>query len=406
MCCLGIVSVPSSYIFVCHPLFGSCFQNAENPVLYRKVYSKVESMRWLKICSAFIAGAVAIPRPVLLDCDPGGDDVFAIMLLCSAHRRKVIDLVGVTTAAGNHDDPNNVYRVAYLSLQFWGCGDVPVSKGESPGQRESDGFFGADGLWGLSSLLGDCSNGACGEDRAPRSADTIAKQIKFHQQELVIVATGPLTNLALAERNDPGVLSRAREVVIMGGAVAHEGNAAHSSEYNIWFDGPSSRVVFLEANIKNFVIFPLDATQHILFGRDHITNIIRSVGNTTKMEFLDKLWAKGAYNCFMHGENSDSVMVHDIAPVLYLFYPSIFTFNRLLVNVDNDGRTWADLRLKPDALVHPVTKRQISANAWVAVQVDSAKALLLASKDLAGLITDLADEPVQSNFSALKHAEL
>ena len=351
-----------------------------------------------------IAGAMAIPRPVLLDCDPGGDDVFAIMMLCAAHRRKIIDLVGVTTVTGNNVDPNSVYRVAYLSLKYFGCPDVPVSFMGSKPTREDQGgdnFFGEDGLWGLTSLLGECSDGSCGENDAERSVDTIVKQIERHGEELIIIPIGPLTNLALAERKHPGILAKAREVVIMGGAITHAGNAAAGSEYNIWFDGPSAQTVFLEANIKNFVIFPLDVTSHILFDRHHMTTVIRAVGNTTHVQFLDKLWAKGVQGCFKFGSNSDSLTVHDLAPVLYLFYPKVFSFSRMLVHVDEAGLTWADSRLKTDALVHPGTKRQCAANAWVADTVDAERALLVASRDIAQLMIDLSDEPVKNHFSAL-----
>ena len=55
---------------------------------------------------------------------------------------------------------------------------------------------------------------------------------------------GPLTNLALALRQAPDIVSRVSRCVVMGGAACTNGNVTPAAEYNIWCDPEAARIVF------------------------------------------------------------------------------------------------------------------------------------------------------------------
>src|SRR5690606_21359336 len=61
---------------------------------------------------------------------------------------------------------------------------------------------------------------------------------------LLLVALGPLTNIALALRLDPTLPSRVARLVVMGGAVTGHGNITPSAEFNVFFDPEAAHIVF------------------------------------------------------------------------------------------------------------------------------------------------------------------
>ncbi len=103
------------------------------------------------------------------------------------------------------------------------------------------------------------------------AANFLIRQVRQYPGEVTIIAMGPLTNLALAQRLDPEFASLARELVYMGGSlnpqqeldsVAAEQFArefAHSPrrEFNIRFD-PEAAAITLRAPWKRIVMVPVD----------------------------------------------------------------------------------------------------------------------------------------------------
>jgi pyrimidine-specific ribonucleoside hydrolase len=172
-------------------------------------------------------------RPVILDCDPGHDDAMAI-LLAARH----FDLLGVTTVSGNVDVERttlNARRVVELAGLH-----VPVARGcaaplvEPP--RHVPEVHGSSGLDGY-------------EFPPPRAPVDPRHGVEFlietvrAREGVTVIATGPLTNLAMALRRAPEIGPLIREISVMGGSVTL-GNSTPAAEFNIRFDPEAADIVF------------------------------------------------------------------------------------------------------------------------------------------------------------------
>lgn len=106
------------------------------------------------------------------------------------------------------------------------------------------------------------------------AVEFIIEMIHRYPGEVTILAIGPLTNIALAMRQDPDIVPLIKEIVIMGGQIYVPGNSyIGAGETNWWFDPESARVV-LRANVSRKII-PLDVTNTVQITDDiydQITN--------------------------------------------------------------------------------------------------------------------------------------
>jgi inosine-uridine nucleoside N-ribohydrolase len=174
---------------------------------------------------------------VLLDCDPGIDDALAIAFACG---HLGLDLRAVTTVGGNV--PLAQTTVNALSvLELAGRPDVPVAAG-SPGpllQPLADARL-VHGETGL------------GEARLPapsrpavaaHAIDLMKETVSAAPGEITLIATGPLTNVALALRRYPELAGQVADFVIMGGS-AGRGNVTPAAEFNIATDPEAAAIVF------------------------------------------------------------------------------------------------------------------------------------------------------------------
>ncbi|MGN6481102.1 nucleoside hydrolase [Luteibacter sp.] len=175
--------------------------------------------------------------PLLIDTDPGVDDALAI-LMAHAHT----DVAALTVAAGNVGLKHTV-RNARTLVDLVGAA-TPVFAGcPSPLVRapEEDAAF----------VHGEDGFGDVGFPEPKHVAESehaalaLIRLTRERPGELTLVALGPLTNLALAVRLDPGFPQRVKRLVIMGGAVTGHGNTGKvPAEFNIGFDPEAAHVVF------------------------------------------------------------------------------------------------------------------------------------------------------------------
>src|SRR4051812_32844446 len=182
-----------------------------------------------------------MPRKIILDCDPGHDDAVALLL---AHGNPDIDLVGVTTVMGNQT-LDKVTRNALSVARVAGITGVPFAKGAArPLVRQVET---AESIHGESGLDGPVlPEPAIELDERPAAQFLIDTIMASEPGEITLVATGALTNLALAVRLEPRIVDRVREVVLMGGG-AHVGNWSPVAEFNIVIDPEAASIVFNEA---------------------------------------------------------------------------------------------------------------------------------------------------------------
>ena len=176
--------------------------------------------------------------PVFADVDTGVDDAMALVYLLASGDA---ELVGIGSTAGNVP-VQQVCRNNLGLLELCRVTGMPVSKGsEQPVTaplRTAEDTHGPEGL-GYAQLPST--------DRAAHRArrrQAWVRAAHAHPGELIGVATGPLTNLALALRAEPALPKLLRRLVIMGGAFAYRGNTTPVAEWNISVDPEAAAEVF------------------------------------------------------------------------------------------------------------------------------------------------------------------
>jgi len=298
---------------------------------------------------------------LLLDCDPGHDDAIALLLALGSDE---VELRGVTTVAGNQTlekTTANAIRV----LELAGREDVPVAAGASrPLVRELHVAANVHGETGLD-----------GPDLPPPQAEPSSLHaVDFLAENLdgaTLVATGPLTNIALLLARYPE--ARPERIVLMGGAIA-EGNVTPAAEFNIWADPEAAARVF--ASGLDVTMVGLDVTHRALVTGAHAEQL-RASGRVAKAvaELLDFY---GVFHREVYG--FDGSPVHDAVALAHVIDPTALEIERLNVRVDCEsalcrGRTVVDVWRRTG----------LEPNANVAVGIDSERFLALLLERLARL---------------------
>jgi inosine-uridine nucleoside N-ribohydrolase len=265
---------------------------------------------------------------ILLDCDPGHDDAIALLLALGSPE---LELLGVTTVAGNQTLEKctaNALRV----LEHVGRGDIPVAAGaDRPLVREQRVAANVHGETGLD---GPDLPPAQGTPVDQHAADFLAERIA---PDVVLVPTGPLTNVALMLARHPDV--RPERIVLMGGAIA-EGNVTPAAEFNIWADPEAAARVF--ASGIDLTMIGLDVTHKALFADRHAQRLEGRAGTMVR-ELL------GFYNRFHQDVYGfDGSPIHDALAVAQVFRPDLVETKHRGVKVDTGpeisrGRTYVDL---------------------------------------------------------------
>jgi len=265
-----------------------------------------------------------VSTKIVIDCDPGHDDAMAILLALASPE---VELIGVTTVAGNQTLDKTIHN-ALVTLEIAGRADIPVAAGaDAPLTRT---LRTAAHVHGESGLDGP----DLPEPTAEPSNDDPADWL---QPGVVLVATGPLTNVArLLER---GVAID--RIVWMGGAIG-EGNVTPAAEFNAFVDPEAAAAVF-ESGIEVTMI-GLDVTHKALFTRAHADRL-RGAGSAGRAvaelsDFFQR-FHESRYGF-------DGSPIHDALAVAEVIDPSLVTTIECSVDIETasqfcDGRTVVDL---------------------------------------------------------------
>jgi purine nucleosidase len=275
---------------------------------------------------------------IILDCDPGHDDAVAILL---AWGSPAIDLVAVTTVFGNQSI-EKVTRNALAIARIAGITGIPFARGAHRPLVRASGT--AESIHGDSGLDGPAlPEPALVLD--PRHAVTLITDTVMAAEPgtITLVATGALTNLALAVRTEPRIVARVKEVVLMGGSVAG-GNWSATSEFNIITDPEAAHIVFNEAWPLTMV--GLDAT-HQALATPPVLEAIAAL-DTGPSRFVGELMDFFA-DSYRDAQGFDHPPVHDPVAVAYVIDPTILTVRKAPLDVElrgtlTLGMTVADFR--------------------------------------------------------------
>ena len=261
--------------------------------------------------------------PIVIDCDPGHDDAIAILLALASPE---VELRGIVTVAGNQT-VDKTTRNALKVLELAGRADIPVVRGaDAPLKRT---------LRTAAHVHGE--SGLDGPDLPEPSATTSDEDpATWLEPDVVLVPTGPLTNVAL-------LLERGVEIermVWMGGAMA-EGNITPAAEFNAFVDPEAAAAVFAAGS--DLTMIGLDVTHKALFTRAHADRL-RGTGKAGRVvaELSDffQLFHEQRYG--MNGSP-----IHDALAVAHVIDPTLVTTLHTNVEIETasefcDGRTVVD----------------------------------------------------------------
>ena len=213
-------------------------------------------------------------KKVILDCDVGVDDALALILAFHSPELEVRAVTGVSGNVPVDRVFENIQRVLSLirpnSRPFIARGAEGPLKGKAV---YAHSFHGKDGL-GEATILRE-------EKEDPwkafsgRADELIVEMARQDPEGMTLIATGPLTNVALALQRDPEGMKGLREVVIMGGAVRSGGNITPFAEFNFFVDPLAAKIV-LESGLP-IILVPLDATHQVFLTSEVIEEKVNPI---------------------------------------------------------------------------------------------------------------------------------
>lgn len=262
--------------------------------------------------------------PIIIDCDPGTDDIAALLLARNIER---FDVKAVTTVAGNvalHHTTRNALQL--LSFMGW---DIPVARGADRPLVQplvtAEDIHGKGGMLGLT--LPETDKQA---DEKP-AWDMLYEIAHANQGELEVIAMGPLTNIALALIKYPELKDWIRRIVIMGGAFL-AGNITPAAEFNIYVDPDAAKRVF--ASGIPFHLCPLDVT-HQGFITEQELDRIEGFGSD-EARFFANIVRRGLAVGRLYTEGR-GVALHDPLALLYAADDSYYTCEVCFIGVETRG---------------------------------------------------------------------
>lgn len=272
--------------------------------------------------------AMSSERPrILLDCDPGHDDVIAIVV-AAAHT----DVLAITTVAGNAPLDRTTHN-ACVFRDALGL-DVEVHSGaERPlvAEPKFAGFVhGESGLDGAD--LPEPARGADSNDAVAAIVGTARANPGLH-----LVPTGPLTNIALALRAAPDLVEHVTGISLMGGGTF--GNRTPSAEFNIWADPEAAAIVF-ESGIP-ITMAGLDVTHQFLVDHERIADV--DALGTPFATMIADLFRFFVGNYISRHDQIRGAALHDPLAVMALSHPHLFESTMRHVAVETRGEHTAGM---------------------------------------------------------------
>jgi purine nucleosidase len=303
---------------------------------------------------------------IILDCDPGIDDALAIAF---AHGHPGLNLIGITSVAGNVSLAKTT-RNALAVSEFVGAKDTPVTAGcAAPLVRPA---------WDARTVHGDSGLGGANlpepvnKPAQGHGVDYIIDTVRAAPGEITLVATGPLTNIAMAVRKEPRLTGWVRDFVIMGGS-SGRGNVTPAAEFNIWADPEAAAAVFGAG--WTVTVLGLDVT-------------LKTGSTPTTLARMGELGSLGAellvpaLNQYRSASEPGGPAVHDVCAVVYVAEPSLFGLTSARIEVETAGRLTSGMTVTDFQAQEP--------NALMATAIDTERFWELTLGTYAGLAADMA----------------
>lgn len=265
-----------------------------------------------------------MPKPIIIDCDPGHDDAIAMLLAFA--KPELVKVLAVTIVAGNQTlekTVNNALKV----LSFAGI-ECQVAAGyDRPLLRELEI---APEVHGESGLDGPDLPEPAFQASTKHAVQTIIDEVRASREKVTIVPTGPLTNVAAALVGAPDLKSNIERIVLMGGA-AREGNWTPAAEFNILVDPEAAAIVF-QSGVP-ITMIGLDVTHQALIRQAEVDELLNS-GKKVGVMVGELLEFFGKFHETM---GFDGMPLHDPLAMATVLDPTIVKTEHLPVRIETQG---------------------------------------------------------------------
>ena len=253
------------------------------------------------------------------------------MLLLALACPDDFDVLGITTVAGNVP-LDLTQRNARIMCELAGRTDVPVFAGcDKPMRHElitAENVHGKTGIDGV-----DIYEPALPLQDQHAVEFIIETLLGADDNSITLVPTGPLTNIGQAISQQPGILSKVRDIVLMGGAMREAGNTTPSAEFNILEDPDAAQIVMHCG--RPLTIVPLDVTHQALVSHKRIEQI-RALNSPVGTAVVGMMEFFNRFDSEKYG--SDGAPLHDPCTIAYLLKPELFEGKMCNVEVETGSR--------------------------------------------------------------------
>jgi len=260
---------------------------------------------------------------ILIDCDPGHDDVLAI-LLALAHPEKMT-IQGITTVAGNSTVEHVTENILKV-LDFIGV-SIPVAMGcARPIRREPEPQPMAHGESGMDGPVLPAAKSKADQRHA---VVFLQEEIMRQSEPVTIVSLAPMTNLAMLLTTYPEIKPHIKQICMMGGSL-HGGNILPRSEFNIYHDPEAAKIVF-ESGIPIIMSGLEVCAEAKTMLKDF--EPLKHGGRVSRLayELMDY------YSGYARERGWDYTNVFDAVPVAQMIQPELFSGAQYRIDIETEG---------------------------------------------------------------------
>ncbi len=264
--------------------------------------------------------------PIIIDCDPGHDDALMLMLAFGSEK---FDIKAVTTSAGNQTQEKTLNNALKI-LTLIGA-KVPVYRGaEKPLFRNliiADHVHGETGLDGPSLPKPNINS------ESISAVEGIAQILQSSKEKIILVPTGPLTNIATFLLAYPHLKDKIERISLMGGGI-FRGNMTPLAEFNIFADPEAAHLVFKSG--VPITMCGLDVTHKALVFQKDI-ELLRTIGNKSGTAAADLMDFFSIFYRSNRTELDGGAALHDPCAIAWLMEPDMFKSKSCFVDVEING---------------------------------------------------------------------
>ncbi len=264
-------------------------------------------------------------RKVIIDCDPGIDDAFALTQALFDPR---LEVLAVTAVEGNVTaaqaganvqaiidqlDPPRYPRIGAAT---------PADAAPEPNMRF---LHGDNGLGNVDFPVAQLHNEHLSEK-------IICDEVRSAPEQVTIICLGPLTNIARAFQRDPTLPTLVDQLIISGGSVRCVGNVTPAAEFNMFFDPLSARVVFRSATTKTLI--PLDVSEKVKLTLDFADQL---PDESSRAGRLLRRIVPFAYRAYRQQLGQESIYLQDVVTLAAALHPELFETAEMAGEIETNG---------------------------------------------------------------------